>query len=86
MVDMPEGSVVITPAQVYEKVTTLTDVVTKLVVQNESAEQVRVADKQLVRELEQRLSAVERKLWMAAGAAATLGGTLGAYLPSILGQ
>jgi vacuolar-type H+-ATPase subunit D/Vma8 len=83
---IPEGSIVITPAQVYEKVTSLTDVVTKLVAQDE-AEQGRAARlEQKVDAIDGRVSAIEKKIWIVTGFAAAAGGLLGNWLPSVLGQ
>ena len=103
MSTIPEGSVVITPTEIYAKVNTLTDVVTQLLARDE-ADQLRQADLKeaaLRRETEVarreadmkaemeavklRLTAVERKVYVAAGFAAALGGVLGGYLPSVLG-
>lgn len=100
---IPEGSVIITPTEIYAKVNTLTEVVTQLLARDE-ADQVRQADlkeattrreaEAAVRESDRkaeleaikiRLSAVERKVYVASGFAAALGGVLGGYLPSVLG-
>lgn len=100
---IPEGSVIITPTEIYAKVNTLTEVVTQLLARDE-AEQVRRADlkevsarrdaEAAVRESDRkaeieaikiRLTAVERKVYIAAGFAAALGGVLGGYLPTVLG-
>lgn len=103
MSTIPEGSVIITPTEIYAKVNTLTDVVTQLLARDE-ADQARQADLKeaaLRREAEAarreadqkaeleavkiRLTAVERKVYIAAGFAAALGGVLGGYLPAVLG-
>ena len=100
---IPDGSVIITPAQVYDKVNSLTEAVTELLARDKADEK-RQADQkeaQLRREAEAarresdqkaeieaikiRLTAVERKVYIAAGFAAALGGILGGYLPSVLG-
>lgn len=80
MPDIPEGSIIITPQQVYEKVMTLTESVNKLVVTAES--DTTAAD---VAELKSRVRALEQKVWMAAGAAATLGSGLGSFLTARFG-
>lgn len=100
--NIPEGSIIITPAEVYAKVTSLTDVVTKLVAQDEAeqgraaevkqhgellaAEVKQKADAAEVKELAGRVSAIEKKIWLVTGAAAAAGGLLGNWLPSVLGQ
>jgi hypothetical protein len=100
---IPEGSVIITPTEIYAKVNTLTELVTQVLARDEAAT-VRQADQKeqaLRRETESarreadmkaemeavklRVSAVERKVYIAAGFAAALGGVLGGYLPSVLG-
>lgn len=74
MADIPEGSIVITPQQVYEKVMTLTDTVTQMLAkQNNDTTQQDISD------LKNRVRALEAKVWMAAGAAATLGSGIGAF-------
>lgn len=83
---VPEGSIIITPSEVYAKVTGLTDVVTKLVAQDE-AEQSRAARlEQKVDALDGRVSAIEKKIWIVTGFAAAAGGLLGNWLPTMLGQ
>lgn len=101
---IPEGSVIITPAQVYDKVNTLTELVTQLLARDE-ADLIRQADlkdaalrreseyarresdqKAEVEAIKIRLGAVERKVYIASGFAAALGGVLGGYLPTVLGS
>lgn len=83
---VPEGSIIITPSEVYAKVTGLTDVVTKLVAQDE-AEQSRAARlEQKVDALDGRVSAIEKKIWIVTGFAAAAGGLLGNWLPTMLSQ
>lgn len=99
---IPEGSIVITPQQVYDKVNLLTDAVTSLVAQDTADKRERLedrarldrveakmatkADKTAVEKLEARVTAIEKKLWTIAGAAAALGGGLGSWLPTLLGH
>lgn len=83
---IPEGAIVITPAEVYGKVTGLTTQVERLILQNEQAIKDRGEDRVDFKELEGRVGALERKMWLVTGAAATLGGTLGSWLPSVLGH
>lgn len=101
---IPEGSVIITPSQVYDRVNSLTEAVTELLARDK-ADQDRQADlkeaalrreaesarresdqKAEVEAIKLRLSAVERKVYIASGFAAAVGGVLGGYLPSVLGQ
>lgn len=83
---VPEGSIIITPAQVYEKVTTLTDVVTRMVARDEADKESKTALAAEVTALAVRVSAIEKKIWMVTGAAAAAGGVLGSWLPAVLGQ
>jgi len=83
---VPEGSIIITPAEVYTKVTSLTDVVTKMVAQDEAAQghAKRLEDK--VDGLDKRVSAIEKKIWIVTGFAAAAGGLVGNWLPTALGK
>lgn len=83
---IPEGSIIITPAEVYAKVTALTDAVTELVATDKAEAKERAELKAKVEGIETRLTAVERKIWMVTGAAATAGGLLGSWLPTALGH
>lgn len=101
---IPDGSVIITPAQVYDKVNSLTEAVTELLARDKADEKrqadqkeasvrreaeaaVRESDRKAEMEaLKLRMSAVERKVYIASGFAAAVGGVLGGYLPSVLGQ
>ena len=83
---IPEGSIIITPAEVYAKVTALTDAVTELVATDKAEQKDRAALEAKVERIDSRLSAVEKKLWMITGAAAAAGGVLGSWLPTVLGQ
>jgi hypothetical protein len=82
--EVPDGSVIIPPSQVYEKVTTLTDVVTKLVIQNEQASKERNDDRADIKALETRVTALEKKIWIASGFAAGVGGIVGNFVPTFL--
>lgn len=95
MADIPEGSVIITPSQVYDKVNTLTEAVQTLLNRDAEIERRRTEERELAtrRDTEQReemagiqsrLTSVERKLWLASGFAAALGGTIGANLGRLL--
>lgn len=93
---IPEGSVIITPAQVYDKVNKLTEAVTEMLARDQADEVAarrreaednrRESDRKAeIKALEVRVTAVERKVYIAAGFAAALGGVLGGYLPAVLG-
>lgn len=93
--DVPEGSIIITPAQVYEKVTGLTEKVTRLLLQNEQANRDRTDDRAAIAKLEERVGdelrlvkarvdALERRVWLITGAAAAVGGSIGSWLPAVL--
>lgn len=70
---IPEGSVVITPTEMYREVQATHSAVQDLAAKLDSVPG-RVADH------EARLRAVERAVWWAAGAAAVLGGAAGSLL------
>ncbi|WP_157514998.1 hypothetical protein [Nocardioides sp. J54] len=81
---VPDGSVIIPPAQVYEKVVTLTEVVTKLVAADEAEANDRAELRARVGELEKDVSAIKQKLWFVAGICSAAGGGLGSALASAL--
>lgn len=92
---VPEGSVIITPGEVYSRVTALTDAVQTLLARDAEDERRRVEEREAaarrdserreeIARIETRLSSVERKLWIASGFAAALGGTVGANLGRLL--
>lgn len=83
---IPEGSVVISPADIYAEVRSLTTAVQALVATDKAEANDRAAMAARVEHLDTRLSAVERKLWMVTGAAASVGGLLGAWLPTVLNR
>lgn len=85
-VQIPEGSIIITPAEVYAKVTGLTDVVTKLVAQDEAEQGRAIRLEQKVDALDNRVSAIEKKIWIVTGFAAAAGGLVGNWLPTVLGK
>ena len=81
---IPEGSIIITPAEVYNEVKSLTEVVRALVAQD-AAETQRAKDRDArLDKLDSRLTAVERKLLLATGAAAAAGAGVGTWLPRLL--
>lgn len=86
MTTIPEGSVVITPAQVYEKVVTLTEVVTKLVAADEADTTDRADLRTRVSDLEKDVINIKQKLWFVAGICSAAGGGLGSALASALAR
>lgn len=86
MTPAPEGSVIIPPAQVYEKVVTLTEVVTKLVAADEAEARDRAELKAKVARLEVEVASIKQKIWFAAGVAAAAGGGIGSALASALAR
>lgn len=81
---VPEGSIIITPTEVYRSVTELTASVQRLIIQNEAGLVARAEDRADLEKLEGRVTALERKVWMIAGAGATIGATIGTWLPTFL--
>lgn len=84
MADIPEGSVIITPSQVYDKVNLLTDEVTKLLARDDAGQERRTTDARRLDAMEARLTSVEKKLLLLSGAAAALGAGVGSWLPTVL--
>lgn len=76
---IPEGSIIITPTEVYNEVKSLTDVVRQLVAENKAD-----TIPQQVADLQTRVRALEAKVWIASGFAAALGGGLGGIIPALL--
>jgi len=83
---IPAGSIIITPADLYAKVTALTDAVTELVATDKAEQRERAALAAQVAALGVRVSAIEKKIWLVTGGAAAIGAGLGSWLPSALGQ
>jgi hypothetical protein len=79
MPDVPEGSVIITPAEIYAKVMTLTEAVQQMVAKEQAS--TLASD---VSDLKVRVRALEMKVWMVAGAAAAMGSGLGTFLAKLL--
>jgi len=94
---MPDGSVVIPPAAVYNEVRDLTVAVRDLLAHDAEDERRRAREDQLraerdkktdekFRELFTRVAAIERKLYLWSGAAAAVGAGAGTYLPKLFGN
>lgn len=79
---VPEGSVVITPAQMYEELRAVHELVRDLSgkVDPALADLRRVAD-----DHESRLRGIEKRVWLACGAALFFAGPLGALASRIAG-
>lgn len=82
---IPEGSIIITPAEVYNEVKSLTDAVRSLIASDAADVLARNTLQEHVDKLDTRLSAVERKMLLFTGAAAALGAGVGTWLPRVLG-
>lgn len=82
---VPEGSIIITPTEVYNEVKSLTEVVRQMVANDVAEVESRRELKARVEELDTRLSAVERKMLLFTGAAAAAGAGIGTWLPRVLG-
>jgi hypothetical protein len=82
---IPEGSIVITPTEVYNEVKSLTEAVRRMVAQDEAEVESRRELKARVDLLDSRLTAVERKMLLFTGAAAAAGAGVGTWLPRVLG-
>jgi len=94
---MPDGSVVIPPAAVYNEVRDLTIVVRDLIARDAEDDRRRAREDQSraehdrktdekFKELFTRVNAIERKLYLWSGAAAAVGAGAGTYLPKLFGN
>lgn len=91
MTGIPEGSVVITPAEVYTEVVTLTKAVTKLLATDEAdaRERARVVAEladhgREIEALKAEIGSVKQKLWFVAGLASAGGAGLGSIVAPYL--
>lgn len=84
MPEIPDGSIVITPSEVYADVKALTDQVTKLLARDEAEREDRDRDRTRLDKIEIRLSKVEQKIWLASGFCAAIGSGAGATLVSLI--
>ena len=83
---IPEGSIIITPTEVYNEVKSLTEAVRQMVANDVAEVESRRDLKARVDMLDNRLTAVERKMLLFTGAAAALGAGVGTWLPRVLGS
>lgn len=84
--NIPDGSIIITPTEVYNEVKSLTEAVRQMVANDVAEIESRRELKQRVDLLDSRLSAVERKMLLFTGAAAAAGAGIGTWLPRVLGS
>jgi hypothetical protein len=82
---IPEGSIIITPTEVYNEVKSLTDAVRDLIASDKADIAERTKLELRVDKLDTRLTAVERKMLLFTGAAAAAGAGIGTWLPRVLG-
>ena len=82
---IPEGSIIITPTEVYNEVKSLTDAVRDLIASDKADLDQRTKLEMRVDKLDSRLTAVERKMLLFTGAAAAAGAGIGTWLPRVLG-
>jgi hypothetical protein len=83
---IPEGSVVITPAEVYAKVVELTTVVTKMVAADEAEKNDRSKIEARLTTVENRVTSLNNRLWFIAGIASAAGGGIGSGIAALLAQ
>lgn len=83
---IPEGSIIITPTEVYNEVKSLTEAVRQMVAQDVAEVESRRDLKARVDQHDTRISAIERKMLLFTGAAAALGAGVGTWLPRVLGS
>jgi len=79
MPEVPDGSIVITTKELYDDVQTI-----KTTVQDIAASLGPLQDK--VRELDARMTSVEKRMWIATGFAAAIGTSAGTFLAQVLGR
>jgi hypothetical protein len=83
---VPDGSVIITPAEVYSKVVALTEVVTKMVATDEADATSRKNLERRLGKVEDDVAAIKQRLWFVAGIASAAGGGIGSALAAVLSQ
>jgi hypothetical protein len=82
----PEGSVIITPAEVYSKVVALTEVVTKMVATDAADATTRKNLEHRLGKVEDDVAAIKQRLWFVAGLASAAGGGIGSTLAAVFAQ
>lgn len=83
---VPEGSVIITPTEVYSRVIALTDVVTKMVASDQAEAESRAEMKTRLGKVEEDVVSIKQKLWFVAGVCSALGGGIGSAIASVLAR
>lgn len=86
MSSVPEGSVVITPAEVYSKVVALTEVVTQMVAADKAEAETRADLKTRVAQVEQDVISIKQRLWFVAGVCSAAGSGFGSAVVSVLAK
>lgn len=82
--NVPEGSVIIPPYEVFNEVRALTIAVRDLIASDKADTDARTKLWEKMSELDRRVGRIETKLWFIAGIAAALGGGAGAGIASTL--
>lgn len=82
---VPEGSVIITPAQVYTEVRLLTEQVRTLIARDTADAAERAETRARLDALEARVRSVEQKVWVASGAAAAVGSAAATFIIRVYG-
>lgn len=83
---VPDGSIIITPSEVYAEVKALTEVVRQLVARDEAEKADRDRLALEVADLAKRLNWVEQKIWIASGFCAAAGSGIGAVVVSLINR
>lgn len=85
MSSIPEGSIIITPAEVYAEVKALTNKVTELLAADHAKTKESTDLGRRLDQLEPRVTKLENKVWLAAGFCAALGSGIGVSATKFLG-
>jgi hypothetical protein len=83
---VPEGSVIITPAEVYRTVIALTEEVTKMVAADAADVDSRKKLEDRVSRVEDKVTTINNRLWFVAGLASAVGGSIGSALAAVLAR
>lgn len=86
MSQVPDGSVIITPAEVYARVVALTEAVTKMVAADEAESSTRAEDRIRLAKVEEEVASIKQRLWFVAGICSAAGGGLGSAIAAALSQ
>lgn len=83
---VPDGSVIITPGEVYSRVIALTEVVTTMVASDAADADSRRDIKSRLAKVEDDVAVIKSRLWFVAGVASAAGGGIGSALAAVLSQ